>query len=141
MRNHVYVTWYGMRMIILVVLSIRTSHILFSLCSPLLFVPTEGLTCFHHQCGFSRGGSVEIQGPMYISTYVYIRMCVYEMCARTPEGLRRHIIRRDGRKRVARDAENYPQLSRAYAIHRVSVLVVVMMIVLVSLFMTNSTRI
>lgn len=76
---------------------------------------------------------------MYI--YLHIRMYVYEMCARTPEGLGRHIIRGgDGRKRVARDAENYPQLSRAYAIHRVGAGSGMMMIVLVSLhdeFCTN----
>lgn len=54
-------------------------------------------------------------------------MCVC-VCARHIRSVRenagragRHIIREDGRKRVARDAENYPQLSRAYAIHRVGV--------------------
>lgn len=119
MPNHMYVTWYGMRMMILVVLSIRTSHILFSLCSLSRLCRSKGLHV-STTSAVSLVGSVEIQGPVYIRistcTYVYI-WNVRENAGRAG----RYIIREDERKRVARDAENYPQLSRAYAIHHVGV--------------------
>jgi len=86
MRNHMYVTWDGMRMIILVVLSIRTSYILFSLCSLSRLCRSKGLHV-STTSAVSLVGSVEIQGLIYIHVYLHVRMHVYEMCARTPEGL------------------------------------------------------
>lgn len=83
-----YVTWDGMRMIILVVLSIRTSYILFSLCSLSRLCRSKGLHV-STTSAVSLVGSVEIYiyTNIYIHVYLHVRMHVYEMCARTPEGL------------------------------------------------------
>lgn len=104
-----------MRMIILVALSIRTSYSPFPLCSPSCLCRSKGLHTFPATSAVSIAGSVDL-GRLCM----YIYMCDDRVCIRSGEhadGVGRHIIRGNGWKRAARDAENYPQLSRAHAIH------------------------
>lgn len=74
---------------------------------------TKRLTCSHHQRGFYLETSIPVSMHMCTCDCVCVRNAREHRAERTG----RHIIRGNGGTRAARDARNYPQLSRAYAIH------------------------
>lgn len=102
-------------------MSIRTSYIPFHLCSPSRLCGPRGLHVPTTKRGFYRCRNVDPGRPCaHVQRAMCDRVCMRNARVRRAGGTGRHIIRGNRGMRAARDAGNYPQLSRAYTIHGAS---------------------